>query len=602
MELFMEEEKLRIAEKRGLHASVTRTPVKLAVSATFTAEPVEEYIRWWGRQCQLDIDVQFAPYNQASRELADKTGLISTNLSPGINVLLIRFEDWLRDVESHLTDEEKCNKLEKDFQELIRIFKNKKKTALNLVGIFPVSSHLLLSPLLAGYLESMNLRWKSILKEMDKDKVYEIDFRQLKELYNTREVFDTVMDKEGHLPFSHEFYAAMGTAIARQVVAFNHHPFKVIVLDCDNTLWQGICGENGAWGVTVDGPYVWLQQFMLQKYNEGLLLALCSKNNEADVWEVFEKNPGMLLKKDHFVAWRINWKTKSENLNQLAEELNLGINSFIFIDDSPAECLEVISNCPGVLTLQLPQDPETIPHFLKHVRAFDKAVVTEEDKVRTKMYQADKKRRETRDRAMSLKDYLAGLELKISMNEMKPSLVNRVSQLTQRTNQFNLSTIRRKEDEILSLAKQPGTTCWVVEVSDRFGDYGLVGVVITEEKSDHLFIDTFLLSCRVLGRGVEDAILVGLKKNCHANRIKTLKADFYPTQKNRPVLDFLESKWTKMEKQEQDQYTSFTLPLENIPGSIEFGELYFRESFKTGLPAEAGGEAGDPYKTMKHTR
>ena len=589
-----------ILEKRGLtgaaqrepEAPLTGAPVKLTISATFPVEPLEEYIRQRTRQFLGEIDIQFTTGRHVSREIAEENGLISPNANPGIKIVLIRFQDWLRRTGSHLTDEEKCNSLEKEFRELIKIFKNKEKTTVYLAGIFPVSSPLLIGPLLAGYLESMYLRWKNILKEMAGDNVYEIDFKSLTESNHHREVSAAKRETDTRLPFNREFYAALGTAIARQVVGLTRHPCKVIVLDCDNTLWQGICGESGAWGVTINGPYAWLQQFMLQKYHKGLLLALCSKNNEADVWEVFENNPGMLLKKHHFAAWKINWKPKSGNLYGLAEELNLGIDSFIFIDDSPAECLEVTSNCPEVLTLQLPENPGDITHFLKNLWVFDHTVVTREDRSRTQMYQAEKKRRETRDGARSLTDYLTGLELKISMNEMKPFQVSRVSQLTLRSNQFNLSTLRRQEEELQTLAAQPGTPCWVIEVSDRFGDYGLVGVVITKEKQDHLFIDTFLLSCRVLGRGVEDAILVGLKKHCDANRIKTLKADFYPTPKNRPIFDFLEHKWTRLVKQEQDQYTTFTLCPERIPGFLEFGELYFRESFKTELPAAVRGGSG----------
>ncbi|NIM14696.1 MAG: hypothetical protein GTO45_21945 [Candidatus Aminicenantes bacterium] len=200
------------------------------------------------------------------------------------------------------------------------------------------------------------------------------------------------------------------------------------------------------------------------------------------------------------------------------------------------------------------------------------------------MYRAEKERRQAREDTLSLNDYLSRLELKTGFNTMNPDQVGRVSQLTQRTNQFNLSTIRREEGEIIALSRRPRTRCWVVEVCDRFGDYGLVGVVITIEKDDHLFIDTFLLSCRVLGRGVEQAILVCLKKYCRECGLTQLKADYYPTPKNKPFYEFLQRTWNK--EQEEEDHTTYSLKTEQIPETQEFGELYYQAAFPEELNQE----------------
>ncbi|MGD2085191.1 MAG: amino acid adenylation domain-containing protein [Candidatus Aminicenantes bacterium] len=591
LECLTDEERHRVQEKRERPAAAStngKPSINVVISATFTAEPIKDYIRWWGQQFQLEVEVVFAPYNQVFQQLLQETSEISTN--PGINVLLIRFEDWLRDVSESITDEDKCKQLENNYRQLRDIFINKKKQVPYLLGVFPVSTHLGFSALVSGYLEDLNTRWKNLLKGPEAGNVYIMDFTGLAQCYQVPEVFDAVMDSEGHIPFSNEYYAALGTDIARRIIAFNNEPFKVIALDCDNTLWEGICGEDGALGVRVTDPYRELQRFMLKKYNQGLLLAICSKNNQNDVWEVFEKNPDMILTKEHFVGWRINWEPKSENIRSLARELNLGTDSFIFIDDSPNECSEVMSNCPEVLALQLPRSSESIPGFLSHVWALDKAIVTDEDRKRTRMYLEDKKRKETREKSRSLTDYLAGLEIKIAMNKMKPGQVARVSQLTRRTNQFNLSTIRRQEDEIHALMGINGTIGWAIEVSDRFGDYGLVGVVITREEEDYLFIDTFLLSCRVLGRGVEDAILVGLRRYCDGKGIKTLQADYYPTPKNKPIHQFMESRWNivkpALEQGEEPRRTTFTLEVAQIPTAVELGELFFQTPLEKDIPGE----------------
>ncbi|MCK5058685.1 MAG: HAD-IIIC family phosphatase, partial [Candidatus Aminicenantes bacterium] len=580
--LFDEEEKVKLSEKRKRNAPEAKKKVGLTVSATFTSEPIENHILWWGEQFGLHMDIEFAPYNQVFPQLLDEESLLSTN--KGINLLLIRFEDWVRDLQ--LPDEEICDKLEDDFNRLVKIIKEKPKPAPYFVGLFPTATHMSFSPQVRYYLRGITRRWRKIIEEIDN--VYPVDFTPLNELYAITEIFDPVADREGHVPFSSEFYAAIGSTIVRQIYAMDYNPFKLVVLDCDNTLWQGICGEDGPEGVSVAPPYLELQQRMIRLHDKGFLLTLCSKNNEADVWEVFEKNPGMVLKKEHLTGWIINWQPKSENIKELAEELNLGMDSFIFIDDSPVECAEVRSNCPEVLTLQLPENPENIPLFLKHVWAFDKIKVTDEDRTRTTMYRAEIKRKDAEKGSPALTDFLAGLELKISLNIMAAHQVPRVSQLTQRTNQFNLSAIRRREDEILKLVKEPGNRCWVIEVSDRFGDYGLVGVVITKEKQDSLFIDTFLLSCRVLGRGVEETILAGLRKYCEPLHLEKLEARYYPTPKNMPFIKFLQEKW-QLQERPDETYTTFVYPFAETSEAVEFVDFYYMKEFEKRLSPENPG-------------
>ncbi|MCK4258610.1 MAG: HAD-IIIC family phosphatase [Halanaerobiales bacterium] len=418
------------------------------------------------------------------------------------------------------------------------------------------------------------------------DNVHLVDFTELGEFYNISQVFDLRKDQAGHLPFSDKYYAAKGTSLARKVHSWQKQHFKVIVLDCDNTLWQGVCGEDGTLGVKIEGPYLELQKFMLQKHDDGMLLVLCSKNNEPDVWDVFDRNPEMVLKRDYISNWKINWQPKSENIKALAKELNLGIDSFIFIDDNPLECSEVMTNCPEVLTLLLPKDKKQIAVFLQHVWAFDRFKVTDEDKKRTKMYIAERKRQEVQQSGMNLENFLAGLELKMSMNYMEKANLARVSQLTQRTNQFNLSTTRRTEEEIEKLLQNEDTECWTIQVSDCFGDYGVVGVVITHKGTEELFIDTFLLSCRVLGRRVEDAILIGLKKYCQEYNLNQIEARFYPTAKNTPFKEFLER--TAWEKEEETaEYIKYNLITEKLSDSSECIELYINSDYSKKLIDEA---------------
>jgi FkbH-like protein/FkbM family methyltransferase len=371
--------------------------------------------------------------------------------------------------------------------------------------------------------------------------VHTIRSAAVRERYPVKDYSDPHGRHIAHIPYTTEGYAAIGTSLFRAIVSLKRKPFKVIVLDCDQTLWKGVCGEDGPLGIDVSTPYRRLQEFMVDQTKAGLLLCLCSKNNERDVLDVFDQRADMALKREHLVSWRVNWSRKSDNVTSLAEELNLGLDSFIFIDDNPVDCADVRINCPGVLTLQLPSDVESFPAFLDHVWAFDHARATGEDQHRTRMYQENAAREKLRGQILSLKDFIDGLELRIEIGEMTDDQLGRVSQLTFRTNQFNFTTVRRSEQDIRTFLARANATCLVVRVLDRFGDYGLVGVVIYERAADRYKVDTFLLSCRVLGRGVEHTVLADLGRRAVTDARHFVELDYRPSNKNAPARDFITS-------------------------------------------------------------
>ena len=371
--------------------------------------------------------------------------------------------------------------------------------------------------------------------------VHTISSASLMRHYAVKDYHDPQSHHLGHIPYTSEGYAAIGTALVRSISGMMRNPRKVIVLDCDNTLWKGVCGEDGPLGIEVSEPHRRLQAFMVDRMRAGMLLCLCSKNNEADVLDVFDQRPDMVLTREHLVARRINWNSKSDNIKSLAHELNLGLDSFIFVDDNPVECADVRINCPGVLTLQLPRDSASFPTFLDHVWAFDPAGVTEEDHNRTTLYQENAKREQFRDQALTLKDFVRGLELRVEIGEVTDDQLARVSQLTFRTNQFNFTTVRQSENEIRDYVKRDHAAGLVVRVVDRFGDYGLVGVALYETETDRYRVDTLLLSCRVLGRGVEHALLSHLGQRAVREHKRFVELAYRPTEKNAPVREFMQS-------------------------------------------------------------
>jgi len=278
---------------------------------------------------------------------------------------------------------------------------------------------------------------------------------------------------------------------------------------------------------------------MVRQQQAGVLLCLTSKNNEEDVWETFAAHPEMPLQREHLISARINWEPKSGNLQELAAELELGLDSFILVDDSPTECAEVQANCPEVLTLRLPIDAEQVPRFLRNVWAFDHLSTTGEDRMRTAMYEQRLERRRLERQVTTMEEFLETLDLKVEIAPPQPQQFQRVAQLTQRTNQMNLTSIRRTEGEIRELVEGGKMECLAVHVEDRFGSYGLVGVVLFPAEGDALRVDTLLLSCRALGRGVEHRMLARLGEIAAERGIANVSVTCMRSAKNRPARNFL---------------------------------------------------------------
>jgi amino acid adenylation domain-containing protein/FkbH-like protein len=512
------------------------TPLSIYVCSSFVAEPILDAMEYWSNELELNIDVRFAPYNQVFQELLNPLGDLWRN--KGINVLFIRPEDWLRD-QKNTTPKEQIEFLKethKELQKALEVVATKLFTPF-ITGIVPLAKEHTFNEEVASEIQNI---CSEIEKTTLKYSTFQlIDFDKVAEMYYVDEQFDSTADSLGHMPFTQEYYAALGTFIDRKIRAFRGPVYKVIALDCDNTLWKGICGEVGALGVEIDENFSALQQFMIQKYNEGFLLILCSKNNEADVWEVFDHHPGMLLKREHIAAAGINWQPKSENLKSIAKELNLSTNSFIFVDDTEFEVEQMSMGCPDVLALQLPKETEEFLGFLEHIWEFDQFSVTEEDSKRTQMYHIEKQRKEDLSNFSSINDFIESLKIQVDIYPLKPSEMDRAVQLCMRTNQFNLNGIRKNSEEISSYLNNKKSIYWIIEVKDRFGDYGIVGLLLATPKNDDLNIETFVLSCRVLGRNVEEYILSELQTYCVSNQLKNINCNYESTPKNAPFREFL---------------------------------------------------------------
>ncbi len=343
------------------------------------------------------------------------------------------------------------------------------------------------------------------------------------------------------VPYSPAVYQRLGIGIARTLRKLNQPAKKVLALDADNTLWGGVVGEDGIEGIRLDDTaggrgFRELQSKILALKQQGILLVLVSKNSAEDVWNVVENHPQMILRRKDFAAARINWEPKSKNLRALAEELNLGADSFVLLDDNPVERLEVQANCPEVTVVPLPARPEEYAGMLSRLWCFDGAGETSEDGKRNEYTRQDIQRKEFEE-STGLETYLRELELKVVMRSAGEDDLARVSQLLQKTNQFNLSLKRRSLPETRQLL--PGHEIWVVSVTDRFGDYGTVGVCISRRENETLVLDSLLMSCRALGRGAETAFLHGIAEKARLAGARSLRGEFVAGPRNQLMEEFL---------------------------------------------------------------
>jgi|GEM_PF-5624082 len=357
--------------------------------------------------------------------------------------------------------------------------------------------------------------------------------------YDWGDAHDAQRDAMGRIPYTPRFFAALATVLARRLHRLRRASYQVIALDCDNTLWSGVVGELGAAGVDITPAFQALQRFMQRQKEQGMLLCLVSKNDEADVRAVFESRLEMVLAWDDITLTRVNWDRKSDNLRTLADELKLGLDSIVFVDDNPIECAEVKAATPQVLALNLPADQNDMARFLERVWAFDHLRTTAEDARRTELYRQELARERSRDDSLSLKDFIDKLELEIRIEPAREADLPRLAQLTERTNQFNVHKNPLNEAAVKALAAGEDTGCFALRVADRFGDYGLCGLATYAAEVDGLRVDAFLMSCRVLGRGVEHRMLSALGAEATRRGLGFVRVPYIATARSKPAETFL---------------------------------------------------------------
>ena len=524
--------------------------IKAAILSSFTIKGLKEILTVEAAEEGIALEIYEGEYNQIPQEiLEEQSGMRQYN--PDIIFVLWDarsfFGNYYFDAYGYTVDERKEYIEEKiaEMKQWIAVVSEKFHSMIvwnnmclpdySPVGILDAKQEF-------GLIESMeyfNIQLRQQIKT--KENVYLYDFNRFCAGIGYRNIQDDKMYYFGDMKVALEHMPHLAKEYMAYIRSFQGKNKKCLVLDLDNTLWGGIVGEDGIDGIKIglhyeEKPYYEFQQYILSLYHRGIILAINSRNNEEDVMEVFRNHKYMVLKEEHFAAMRINWKDKASNLKELAQELNIGLDSMVFVDDDIVNCELVRRELPEVLTLQMPDRPEKILPFFKEWHMFDSLQFTVEDQKKNEMYAAQKKRNHLKSISLDIDAYIRSLEIKTKLYPLNEKNIQRVAQLTKKTNQFNLTT-RRYTERDLQRMQEEGCLVECIEVTDKFGDNGITGVLICKYESEEkkVIVDSMILSCRVMGRKIEDILLRRVENYAREKMAKGIEGIYIATPKNKAV-------------------------------------------------------------------
>ena len=518
-------------------------PTSIAVIRNFTIEPIEPYAAIAGFRAGLDLRFVFGSYNPSAAEAA----AVAANAT--VMWLALRIEELAPSLARAFADTDPAvvTALASDATsyalDLLHAARETSSARI-VVNSFDLPlwprwglSDFQSSNGQVGLVRRMNLELADGASRVAGVALVDVDhvFGDV----GRRACYDQRGDRTSAAPLTTVALDALGRALVRNVRALAGPRIKCLVVDCDNTLWGGVVGEDGIGGISLSNTgagrrYQDFQRQLLDLRRRGTVLAICSKNELADVMEVLRKHPDCLVRETDFAAVRVNWQDKAANLLEIAAELNLSLEHVAFIDDDTVECASVAARLPAVTVIRFPLEA---PELIDDLELFDAIELTGEDAARTEMYQAEAARSGARAGAASHEDFLRSLEITAVVGAVSEARLARLAQLTQKTNQFNLTTRRYEAAAIAELAAGPATAVRWLELADRFGSYGVVGLVIVRVADTVATIDTLLLSCRVLGRGVEAVLArtaAALARDLGAD---VLVGEYIPSQRNQQVED-----------------------------------------------------------------
>jgi FkbH-like protein len=529
---------------RPAGTSADQPSSELAITATFTAEAMDEAFAFWFHYLDWPMRTVYAPFNQVFQTLLDPSSALR-QLQRGFGVVLVRFDDLLAysndDAQGNGTPEHKIA-LSERLAALVAELAEAVTQAAPTMKVPLCFTVALSSPRLRAAIDNLDDLVASLQSRLQGVQgVHVLTQSTQQRWYPVDEYYEPLGEKLGSIPYTQEYLLGLAAGIVRMMHATRQTPIKALAVDCDGTLWEGVAAEDGVAHITIDGPQRRFQEFLLGQVQAGVILCLCSKNQESDVWTVFDQHPKMVLKREHVGFWRINWQPKSRNILELADEIGIGLDAIAFLDDNPIEREDVRSNCPPVVVIDLPVAWEHRHAYMEQLWPLDHVRVTEADKQRAAHYKSDRERTNLQRSSASLSEFLDRLGLQVDIREASSAEFDRLGQLSVRTNQFNSTVQRMDAKQIANYSNVGESKVFATFVRDRFGDYGLVGALLAKKVEDSVIVDSFLLSCRALGRGVEHRMSARAAEYAMSLGCGRVHFPVTTTERNEPVRKFLES-------------------------------------------------------------
>ena len=538
----------------------------------FTIEPIAPYLKYYCYQAGIQPILSYSDYGNLRHALLDPESAIVTS-SPDIIILSQYFDSC--DLEAQTQD---------DTPELVALALEKTSATILVNTQIPdLWPHLVETGPESGgrprFFEDVNRSVRSIC-DAHPARVILMDWERYIQRVGAQDALDSRYWYLNKAPLKKAFLSHYAIDIARVAKVLVGQVKKCLILDCDNTLWGGIVGEDGVSGIKLDkneypGKIFYdFHQIIIGLAHRGVMICLCSKNNEADVFEVLDQHPDCLIKRTHLSGFQINWEDKASNIRLLAERLNIGLDSMVFVDDSGIECDWVAKALPEVTVVQVPKDLSQLPALILKGQFFDTLTLSAEDKTRTLGYQQEQRRQDTAQQFADVEEYLASLALEVDIHECLPTEIARVAQLTQKTNQFNLRGRRYSEGDITRFVESDQHKVMVLWVKDRFGEYGLTGAAILAHTPEGVEMDTLLMSCRILSRRIEFAFLTQCIDLTHRSwAVPTVAVPFVPTAKNAQVKQFLDAVGCVFEDREGVAWGLIT----GLPNTPKIQFIQFKE-------------------------
>lgn len=544
-----------IAKARSIDGRIFQKKIKVAILSSFTINGLEEAIRVKCAESDITCATYLCGYGQYNQDILDQSSKLY-EFSPDITFMIIDTRSVLSTLfytPYTIPANDRRTYIDKrvaDFVNLVKTFKNRTGSKLVLTNCsIPTYSPYGICEVRTEYgLKEMVYDFNARLADAFRSdpQVFLFDFNSFVSKYGEINVLDYRQFLVGDIKVSLSYIPHLAEELMGFVKANLGVNRKCIVLDLDNTLWGGIIGEDGfdRIDLSLKPPgmaFMEFQRVLLALYQRGVILAINSRNNEDEALRAIRDHPFMVLREEHFATMKINWSDKISNMKEIAQELNIGLDSIVYFDDDPINRELMLKAIPKVKTVDLPDDPSLYASTLMQINDFNTLVMTNEDRNRGEMYRQEHKRTELKRSSSNLEDFLKQLEIRVTMKKANNFTIPRIAQLTLKTNQFNLTTRRYQEEDVETLAQDHTKLIGCAQTQDKFGDNGITGVYIVNKNhvDKEWFIDTFLLSCRVMGRGIEDAMMGYILSKAKEEGVTKVKAEFIPTKKNKPCEQLL---------------------------------------------------------------